>query len=320
MKSRILKSIIAALIVIFLIYKVGINDLIEQFSKLSLEAIIYLALLSVVLIYISAVKWQLFLKTFGEKISIIKLFCLYLIGYFVNLLLPSYIGGDAVRSWYVGKKVGQHEALAATILERYTGIFAMFTLAVISVWFVSLVTVEIKVTVVCMALGLVFATFLAMSESVYGFIDKFRFARKFTGHLRKVRDALNLARKSKVLVLKALILSFLFHSFTVLNTLAAAYAVGWESPPIIELFAILPIILLIGSLPLTPGGLGLQEGAFVYFLKGVGATSTEALALALILRAKSYVLAVFGGILWFNMKPAETVVNRDSSIQESRLL
>ena len=63
---------------------------------------------------------------------VLHLFNLYLVGYFVNLFMPSYLGGDLVRSWYAGKEIGQHEALAATILERYTGFVAMIVLAILA--------------------------------------------------------------------------------------------------------------------------------------------------------------------------------------------
>ncbi|NBO19859.1 MAG: hypothetical protein EBV03_11695, partial [Proteobacteria bacterium] len=97
---------------------------------------------------------------------------------------------------------------------------------------------------------------------------------------------------------KALLLSVLFHSVTVVNTVAAGYVVGWDNPPIRELFVVLPLILLVGALPITPSGLGIQEGAFFYFLGGLGASPGQALGIALVLRAKSYLLALLGWLCW----------------------
>ena len=93
----------------------------------------------------------------------------------------------------------------------------------------------------------------------------------------------------------------MYHTVTVVNTLAAAAAVGWSQPPVAELFVVLPLILLVGALPLTPNGLGIQEGAFFFFLCAVGASPAQALGVALVLRAKSYVLALFGWLVWLTL-------------------
>jgi uncharacterized protein (TIRG00374 family) len=120
--------------------------------------------------------------------------------------------------------------------------------------------------------------------------------------LNKIQAALNLARREKKLLAHALLLSFLFHTLTVVNTLICAYAVGWNTAPVGDLFVVLPLILLVGALPVAPGGLGLQEGAFVFFLTGIGATPAHALGIGLILRAKSYLLALIGWLFWLTLK------------------
>ena len=115
-----------------------------------------------------------------------------------------------------------------------------------------------------------------------------------------MQQCLFLVKKKPQLLLKALALSFLFHSFTVFNTMATGWAIGWQAPPFLDLFVVLPLILVISALPLTPQGLGIQEGAFYFFLQHVGASPQQALSIALVLRAKTYVLALCGGVvlLW----------------------
>lgn len=309
---KIFKNVLAFALVGFLLYKVGLADIWQQVSQITVPSIIYLMFISLVLVYISALKWKLFLEVYAEKVSIIKLFSLYLVGYFINLIIPSYVGGDAVRSWHIGKKVGQHQALAATVLERYTGIVAMLSMAFVFMWFID-VTMQIELLIAAMTLGCALASILILSPFFVAILEKLRLPEKIMRHFLRVRDALNLARTNIPLFSKALLLSYLFHTVAVVNVMAAAYAVGWTEVPVLSLFIVLPIILLIGSVPITPSGLGLQEGAYYFFLQSLGATSTEATAVALILRAKSYVLALIGGIIWLfikkekNVPPATTV-------------
>ncbi len=296
--SASVKFFIALSLLALLLYLSGVESLLQSLSHLTFSSISLLLLLSVVLIYISALKWKLFLNALSADVPVLRLFNLYLLGYFVNQVLPSYVGGDVARSFYIGKRVGQHEAFAATILERYTGLVAMMVLACVALFLGEGVTLAIKLVVILLALGLIAVTVLALSTKLLKKISRLKMIAKVSTHLSRVQAGLLLGRSKSGLLIGTLLLSFLFHSFTVVNTLIAAHAVGWNNPPVWELFVVLPLILLIGALPISPSGLGVQEGAFFYFLQTLGATPGQALGVAVVLRAKSYVLALVGGVVW----------------------
>jgi uncharacterized membrane protein YbhN (UPF0104 family) len=301
------QRVVAAALVVALLLSVDGTELIGALSQLSVPLGIYLLYISGVLIYLSALKWKLFLESFGCVVSLARLNALYYVGYFVNLILPSHLGGDAVRSWYLGKSVGQHEAFAATLLERLLGLVAMLGLALISIWFVPSASVAVRGAIVCMAVGLGLAVGCLLSPWCLAVVARLPRIGRFVVHLQKVQGVLRGAAANRAVLLKALVLSLLFHSITVVNTVAAAAAVGWFGVPYADLFVVLPIILLIGSLPITPSGLGLQEGAFLYFLTGLGATPAQALGVGVILRIKSYVLAAIGGLVWWSVRQEQRV-------------
>ena len=299
---RYVKIALALSIIAFLLYTVNLEQLLGALANLTWPIAIYLVFLTVVLIVVSALKWKFFLESLGATVRLGHLVKLYVLGYFVNLIMPSYLGGDLVRSWYVGRKVGQHAALSATILERYTGILAMLVLALCFMWFVDLVTWEIKTAVIVLTAVMFVGTFLALTPRVLRVLLRFRYLRPFHRHAEKIQNCFLLVKANPGILKKTLILSFIFHSVTVLNTMAAGYAVGWFDPPIWDLFVILPLILIIGALPIAPSGLGIQEGAFFFFLVGIGATPAQALGVGIVLRIKQYLVALLGGVFWLQMK------------------
>ncbi len=303
--SRFQKNIFAALVLILLIWLVDTRELIAALSQLTLESIVLLLLISVLLVYISALKWQLILQYLKCSSSVFKLFSLYLLGYFVNLLFPSYVGGDVARSFFLGKDVGQHQAFSATIVERYTGLVAMIVLALVFMWFSEMASTPIKFVVVSCAAGLGIITLMVLSPGLLNRLQRIDKLKSINLHLLQVQEHLSSAIRNKSLMIKALAYSFLFHSFTVVNTVVAAYAVGCYQISVYELFVVMPLILLIGALPLAPSGLGLQEGAFVFFLSGIGVSPAQALGIGIVLRAKSYVLAIFGWFVWLRHKTAQ---------------
>lgn len=302
----------------FLVWKVEPARLLEALSALTLRSVLALAALSAALLMVSVIKWKTFLRALGSDAPLWRLSELYLIAYFVNALLPSRVGGDAVRSWSLGRQVGQERAFTATILERYTGLVAMLTLACLFAWGGTLAPVETKIAVAVVAAGAAGATAVALSGWAYSLISSVPPLRRLLPALTKVRLGLLEASKNPKLLLKTLGLSLVFHTLTVVNTAAAAAAVGWSDPSFADLFVVVPLILLVASIPITPSGLGIQEGAFYYFLHKVGATPEQALGVAVVLRVKTYALALVGGVFWLKSGGTGLVRGKGAGARDSR--
>ncbi len=281
-----------------LLISVNIEELWGAFSQISLLDVIVLVTISAVLIAVSVIKWRLFLRHLGIEASFVRLFGLYLVGYFVNVFTPSFIGGDVVRSLALGTTVNRSHAVAATFLERYTGIVAMLAMAVCAASISDVVTPQIRWVVLCAVLGCACATWFVAAGWVQRLATVCKLPQKVVGIAERVHAGLRLGMGDRSLVVQALLLSVVFHLLTIVNTIAVGSAVGWHDIPWRGLLVVVPLILLIGAVPLSPQGLGIQEGAFVFFLHSVGATTGQALAVALVLRAKSYLLALLGGTVW----------------------
>ena len=95
------------------IYYIDWPELFSSFTHLTWPLVIILILISFVLVALSSFKWQLFLKANGQILSWLKLFKLYLVGYFANSFLPSFVGGDLWRSYLVNGKKEMSASVAA---------------------------------------------------------------------------------------------------------------------------------------------------------------------------------------------------------------
>lgn len=300
---NILKLLVALICGYLLSIFVDFGLLARVFKELDWAAIVVLLLISFVMVLVSALKWKVLVDFLGGTTSLIKLYALYLVGYYTNLLLPSYLGGDMVRSYYVGKSVGQTSAAAATVLERYTGIVAMIVLALVSSFILDSVNWLMRLWILLLSLGIVLISAITLSKKFSLLLRKLPFgntssAQKVFSVFDKLADGFRFAASNRKILCEVFLLSFIFHALTVVNTLACAYAVGWDNAPFWGLSMVIPTILIVSAIPVSPQGIGIQEGAFVFFLTQVGATAEQALGIALILRAKSYVLAMFGGVIY----------------------
>lgn len=301
--KKALQYVLAVALIFLFVFIADAKTFIAALMGLKIEVLIVFLLISLVLVAISSLKWQLFLRHLtGETPSLFYLIKLYLVGYFVNGFLPSYVGGDVARSYYLGKKLGHHDTVAATILERYSGILSLIFLGVISGLVSDAIPLVMELLMIGLFVCVILATIFIINVDIEKLSQKIPKLSKYSQHTHKVQKAIKLGVTHPGLMFLAILLSLLFHSFAVLNTAIAGYAMGWFDPPLVEIGAVLPFILLMGSLPLLPQGLGLQEGAFFYFLQIVGATGPQAIGAALLLRAKVFILAAIGWVLWLGKR------------------
>ena len=311
------RLIFAVIVFGLLFYFVGVQELILTLSQVRIDYLIILILLSVVLIWASCLKWQLFVRANGHEVSLLTLMNLYTVGYFFNTFTPSYVGGDVARSFHLGRFLNsQRDAFVATFLERFTGLLAMALLGVTFVVFGTEATAGVEYAVLLVGAGALVLAAICFSKKVgeWAFAFSLSCMRRFSmdklaDKIEPVFSKLNIAmaeaRTNPRLFVHAMLLSLFFHILTVVNTYVAARAIGWEDPSFSGLFVVVPLVLLVSMVPLTPSGLGIQEGAFLFFLERIGATRAQGLMVGVVLRAKVTLVAMIGGLLWLRIRRKE---------------
>src|SRR4030043_375462 len=129
----VLRLTISAVLIWFLFTRIDWRELFATFADVDVIAIILLLLFSVLLILTSVLKWYSLLRSKGINVSIIRLYGLYMVGYFFNNILPSSVGGDVIRMYELARKTkNQSESVASVFMERYIGMAALILFAVIA--------------------------------------------------------------------------------------------------------------------------------------------------------------------------------------------
>jgi len=77
---------------------------------------------------------QLFARELRFQRTLPQFFGYYLIGSYFNLLLPTSVGGDVMRAWYLDGGSGRKLAsLAAVLLDRINGLIVLIAMACLAV-------------------------------------------------------------------------------------------------------------------------------------------------------------------------------------------
>ena len=282
---------------------VDLRELWTVLSSITPLWIFILFAIAFVLIWLSCIKWRLFLSARGAHISILNLMELYLIGYFFNNFAPGNVGGDVIRSYMLGRHISsQSNSFGTVFLERITGFMALIGMAILASWWRPdlLEDMALRVMLLLMAVGFLAMGLLLVSSRAQ---DVFRSClQKLPAHgwllkLNRFTAVVFYFRSHRDIWVKALWLSAMFHICTIINTLAACRALGLEAD-FLDLAVLVPVVLVIAAVPVSMNALGIMEGAFMLFLTLAGLTPEEALSVALLLRAKNVVLALLGGLLF----------------------
>jgi uncharacterized protein (TIRG00374 family) len=135
-----------------------------------------------------------------------------------------------------------------------------------------------------------------------GLARRFRFVEQFLNffHLgekvRRIYDGLHGFKHRRSVVAKAMLLSVVGQSLGIVVLYGTAMALGARAP-IVYFFLLVPVVHLVSMLP-SLNGLGIREGAYIYFLSPyVGrevAAAVGVLWLALLL-----LLSFIGGVIYF---------------------
>lgn len=296
----IAKLIITTLLVLLLIETIDWRGSLSLIIDISLFYVFLLIVVGLFMIAISALKWQIFLNARGINVPLTHLFLLYLVGYFFNNFLPSNVGGDVARSFALGRQIRNlADSFGSVFLERFTGLLGLLIIAVLVFAFnVRMVgKPELGIFLALFLSSLVTIFFLLFTNGalkLIGVLARYkpmaRIQKKFDQFLR----AVYFFRNQPVVLSKAMVISFLYHAMTSVNTYVVCLALGLDVS-FLDLAVVVPIILVVSMIPISLNSIGVWEGSFVYFFSIIGVPASAALSVALVLRAKNLFFSLVGG-------------------------
>ena len=106
-----------------LAYSVGARDIITQFNAATWPSLAVATLILAVSVLLVTPRWSLILDVLGYRISWRRLFASVMLGFFLNQVLPTAVGGDALRAWRAKQLGATWEAsIHSVLLDRATGV------------------------------------------------------------------------------------------------------------------------------------------------------------------------------------------------------
>lgn len=244
-------------------------------------------------------RWQIILKRLGIVCAHTKLLSLLWIGYFFNQIMPTAIGGDAARLWYL-QKAGHawQTVFNSLILDRgyaLVGLAVLYMVFYLGLSIASLPAIYLSAFYVCVGLLLFFSVlfFAARRKIVTAWLA-----------LPGLRWSLPVWRDWQHCASFRVSLALLSLSATnhVLNGLAFVAVTKAFHIPLAAgaVFLIFPLMLLISMLPFSFAGWGIREGVLVWLLSQYGIAAEQAFAVSIVYGVLQLSIGLVGGVVWFS--------------------
>ena len=293
----VLRSTVSVVLLALLVRRVHLSSLLPTWD---LRAALWLAgalALTLVGIVLSTIRWRQVLEALGLHERVRTLFSHYLAGLFVGNFLPSTIGGDVLRVTRLSSENGDRpDTFASVVLERLTGwlILPVLTLVamVVNPGLRELGAASaVACTIAAATLALLAATlFAAANPRIGGRLAGTTGWQRFAGAVHLGLDRLRHRPGAACSVLAA---GFAYQLVVVLTGLLAARALGLDVS-LTAALAFMPAVAIAQVLPISLGGLGVREGAFVLFLGPLGVPATQAVALGLLVYGLNLAVSLLG--------------------------
>jgi uncharacterized protein (TIRG00374 family) len=259
----------------------------------------YLA--SAVLIFLASVilnshRWQLLAEAVGFKRPLRQLTQYYYVGMFFNLFLPSTVGGDFSRCYYLSKGTGKYvNAFYSVLADRALGIAVLFLMASLGILFGpggSGLPWQLKAPIFAGT----FVVFVIMP-----FVP--RLARTFLGERNWVskqfnNSAANIYWQDKKLMSVCMMWSILLQLVMVGIHIAIGFALGLYNIPLWYYLVFYPSVAVLGFITPSFNGIGIREWAYTYFLTLAGVDRSQALTYALIWLGLTTSMSLLGGLVY----------------------
>jgi glycosyltransferase 2 family protein len=240
-------------------------------------------------------RWMIIMKALNLKFKRLNTLRWFFLGQFLNMVLPSSVGGDLFRGLGLAKETGnKSKVFASIVLDRLIGFVAIVLVASLAFFFGRKIVNDpvIAVSIICMVTGSMTIAIVLFSHRIFSWVCKaFKRWPKIKDSLMNLHYDLVLMKGKYKQAIATVMLSSMAQVIFAFEFYLIAKAMHLDVP-FVYFVVFSPMVCVVTSLP-SIGGLGVREFGWVSLLSLLGVAKGTALGLSLI----SFFLMVISGVL-----------------------
>jgi len=284
----------------FLAWKTDWHRVGEAFQRLDWRFWLAALALYVATQVVSTWRWRMFARELGLGGTFREYLSYYFVGMFFNLVLPTSVGGDVVRAWYLahrpGPKTGQRmPAFVSVLADRVSGVVVLALVACVATALCPIpLPPVIRYTVI--GVGIAAAAGVLGLPILNWLLHQPRFATKRLHHLQRLTAGGMVYYRNPRLIAGTTAISAIVQVNSVIVMALIGLGLGLPVPPLYY-GILMPLMTLLTLLPVSVNGMGLREMSSAFILQqlpGTPVSGTEGGILAFLLFVAQSAAALVG--------------------------
>jgi uncharacterized membrane protein YbhN (UPF0104 family) len=324
--SKKWRLVLGTALLAFVAYKTDWTNLKHALQGLDVRFWVAAVLLQLATQVVSTWRWRMFALSSGLGGTFRSYLSYYFVGMFFNLVLPTSVGGDVVRAWYLTHHKGNGHgrrmpAFLSVLADRVSGVIVLALVACVAA---ALCPIHLPV----MIPGIVVGVGASAIAGVVGLplLQRLLHSPRFSSHrlerLRRIADGGMAYMRNVSLTLKTTALSLVVQVNSVIIMALIGVGLGLNVQPIYY-GILMPLVTLLTLLPISVNGVGLREWSTIQLLQPLDIKPEQAIALAWLLFAAQTAAGLVGlipylagGLQRFDATAAEKENKEDDDDEE----
>lgn len=298
-----IRLLIGIAILLFLSNSFNLTDALRAILNANLYWIIFSLFIILILRVIVVIRWKIILDYQKLIIPFIELVKINYVSSAIGQVLPGGIGGDVLRGYKLTIKYKQlSNTTSSIILDRILGIGSMIIVAFVGSIIADIIGLKLNLSLYLAAILFLLVLFFVVGHKIninYKSLSNIKSKRILT-ILKKLEElyySVTDVNKVKTIFLSVFSISIVVQLLRCLIFYLLFLAFG-HSIDFIYLLITIPITLILSIIPISISGLGVREGALVYFLTSIGIPAEICIGVGLLFHVLQIVASLPGIMMW----------------------
>lgn len=310
----ILKLAISGGLLYWLLSSMDIERLIVVVSSADPKFVILTLVILVIVQLLAIYRWGLVLKR-DMDISYKLVGSISFVGLFFNNFLPTIVGGDAVKAYYLYRHSGPETGgngvitlptvLASILMDRFSGFTALMFIALVAL--IPGYSLIAGTGVEAASFGIILFYFIfslfMWVEFLHGWLMSLLLKIGFYNineKIEKFYKSLMSYKEDRKLIAKVCFISLFIQAGVILSFAAMGRGLGINIS-IWYYFLFIPVTTVVVMVPLSLSGIGIREGIMVLLFSFGGAESESVIVMSLMWFAGLALISTVGGLEYIRL-------------------
>jgi glycosyltransferase 2 family protein len=298
---NLLKIVVSVVLIYIILRTVDVKALWEVVRQANLWLLLAALATTMCGVILRGYRWLILVRDQGVDATLRELTALWFVSFLFSNLLPSGIGGDAIKMYELSRSSERGaQAVSSVLVDRFMGLFASQAIALVALAFAwRLLPVQVVIFTVALFGVSMLVAWIVSSRSLWDTLVRWIPPLEKLLSIKMVRALFDsLQSYSRPALVRAFLVGLGFNILLISMNILIGTALGARIP-ILYYLIFVPITSIVLIAPISFAGLGVREGTYVFLFSLAGMPQAVALSLSLLVYVIGTVSpGLVGGVIY----------------------